>query len=572
MAEPNPKYSFENLFIYEGNKLAYSACDAVIKNKGIFNPLYIFSEEGMGKTHFLSACANYLIQKGERVIFLAPFEFYEILKAGKIEKDCWIIVDDFHEFVKAGEETQKLFMRHFEVLIAKQNQFIFSSLYSMEEFKELLPLLKSRLSGGIEVGIFPPDIKEIYEIIKFKLKNKNIELKEEIIRLIPVEKGINFRMIEGIVNKLVLIYLVKREQISSRDIANVFKRGAYEEILFPELKEEIERSVSKIADKIEEAKIIKDFLDEKIYVWRMKGFEVKRLESLKEETDLEKIKREYDRFVEDIKKLVELQKRYGEIGLTDEEIEKMIFDPDKISEIEKRMKELEEVELVEKEEVKEIIPVVGEFNREAFLFLENLLKEKPGVTLIRSDGKNGITTLLKYGYSILKTSSKSFLDSSSLRFSPEEYRDIEYIFIDNFETVMSVEEIKETLNRALEEWVKGNKKVILGGHGKIYLDFPFKEIVISSPTPDAVEKFVALYSSEKGKLVKNEVVENLSKRKWKDLKTLLTFLEEIFSLPVEEITLSDIQPPTGVEKLDFLKELDLKIDIDEIEELIWEEI
>ena len=116
MAEPNPKYSFENFFIYEGNKLAYSACEAVIKNKGKFNPLYIYSDEGMGKTHLISACANYLFQKGEKVCFYTPFEFYEILKSGNMEKNSWIIVDDFHDFVKMGNEAQKLLIKNFVFL------------------------------------------------------------------------------------------------------------------------------------------------------------------------------------------------------------------------------------------------------------------------------------------------------------------------------------------------------------------------------------------------------------------------------------------------------------------------
>lgn len=578
MAEPNPKYSFENFYVYEGARLAYAACDAVLKNKGMFNPLYIYGEEGSGKTHILSACANYLIQKNENVLFLTPFEFQEIVSSRKIPRNSWIIVDDFHDFVKIDEEVQKAFLINFETFLAQDNQFILSSLYEIENFKELILLLKSRLLSGIEVGILPPDLNEVYEIIKFKLSKKGVEIDESLIKIIRISEKINLRKIEGIVNKLILLNIVKKGNIDYRDITYTFQKGQYEEVIFPDLKEKIEESISQIVEEIEDAKKIKDFLEEKIYIWSMKGFEVRRLEALRN-APLETIKKEYDRFVEDIKKLVELQKRYGEIGETDEEIERMLFDPDKIEEIEKRMNELvkkKEEEIVEVEEVPEII--VGEFNKDAFDFLKGLDKEPPGMFTIISKGRNGVTSLLNYGFKILKEKGKIFLNEliSNFEFVSkdiEEFPDLsdyKYLFIDDLHSFLKIEEIRKNLKKLLKKWIGEGKKVIAGSHEEIDIEIPVKKIYISSPTPDAIEKIIILYSSLKGKIIEKDAMQKIIQRKWEDLKELTNFLNEIFSLPKERITSEDFEIEVPREEKSLIDEI--AFDFIYFEEILWEEI
>jgi chromosomal replication initiator protein len=581
MAEINPKYSFENFYVYEGVRLAYTACEAVLKNKGIFNPLYIYGGEGIGKTHLLSACANYLIQKNENVFFLTPYEFYEILKNDKISKNSWIIVDDFHEFIKGGEDFQKLLIKNFEKLIAQDNELIFSSIYEIENFKEILPILKSRLLSGIEVLISPPNQEEVYKIMEFKLKRKGIEIGEELIKIIKIEGEINFRKIEGIVNKLILLNIAKRGNIDYSDINYIFKKGLYEEVVFPELKDEIEKSVSVIAERIEEAEKIKEFLEEKIYIWKMKGFEVKRLESLKNINEPEIIKKEYDRFVEDIKKLVELQKRYGEIGKTCEEIENIIFDPDKIEEIEKKLNEISK-EVKEKEEILEVVEipeiVVGEFNKEAVSLLKNIENQPAGIFLIISKGRNGVSSVLNYGFKILKRKDKIFLNPEIIgdRIAKEDAQNFSelskynYIFIDDFHSLLKVEEVKENLMKLLENFLKQNKKAILGSHEEIEIKIPFKKFYISPPTPDAIEKIIYLYSFNKGKGIEKEAVEKIIQRKWSDLKELTNYLDEIFSLPKEKIEISDLEIGGIKEEKGFIEEIEIFPEI--IEEIIWEEL
>jgi len=581
MAEINPKYSFENFYVYEGVRLAYTACEAVLKNKGIFNPLYIYGGEGTGKTHLLSASANYLIQKNENVFFLTPYEFYEILKNNKILRNSWVIVDDFHEFIKEGENFQKLLIKNFENLIAQDNQFIFSSVYEIENFKEILPILKSRLLTGIEVGIFPPSKEEVHKIMEFKLKKKGIEINEDLIKIISIQGEINFRKIEGIINKLILLNIAKRGKIDYSDISYIFKKGLYEEVIFPELKDEIEKSVSAIAEKIEEGEKIREFLDEKIYIWKMKGFEVKRLESLKNISNPEIVKKEYDKFVEDIKKLIELQKRYGEIGKSCEEIENIIFDPDKIEEIEKKLKEIskevkEKEEIIELEEVPEI--VIGEFNKEVVSFLKDIENQPSGIFLIISEGRNGISSVLNYGFKILKRKDKIFLNPEIIgdRIVKQDVQSFSellkynYIFIDDFHSLLKIEEVKENLIKLLKNFLKENKKVILGSHEEIEIEIPFKKFYILSPTPDAIEKIIYLYSLNKGKGIEKNAVEKIVQRKWVDLKELTSYLDEIFSLPKEKIEVTDLEISGIKEEKGFIEEVEIVPEI--IEEIIWEEL
>ncbi|MEO0233055.1 MAG: hypothetical protein ABIL90_03810, partial [candidate division WOR-3 bacterium] len=342
--------------------------------------------------------------------------------------------------------------------------------------------------------------------------------------------------------------------------------------------EKIEESISQLVEEIEDAKKIKEFLEEKIYIWSMKGFEVKRLESLRN-ASLETIKKEYDRFVEDIKKLVELQKRYGEIGETDEEIERMLFDPDKIEEIEKRMDELvkkKEEEIVEIEEIPEI--VVGEFNKDAFDFLKRLDKEPPGIFAIISKGRNGITSLLNYGFKILKEKEKIFLNEIISNFEfvskgVEEFpilSEYKYLFIDDLHSFLKIEEIRKNLEKLLKKWISEGKKVVVGSHEEIDIEIPVKKIYINSPTPDAIEKIIILYSSSKGKIIEEDAMQKIIQRRWEDLKALTNFLNEILSLPKEKITCEDFEIGIPREEKSLIDEI--AFDFIYLEEIIWEEI
>jgi len=310
----------------------------------------------------------------------------------------------------------------------------------------------------------------------------------------------------------------------------------------------------------------------------MKGFEVKRLESLRN-ASLETIKKEYDRFVEDIKKLVELQKRYGEIGETDEEIERMLFDPDKIEEIEKRMDELvkkKEEEIVEIEEIPEI--VVGEFNKDAFDFLKRLDKEPPGIFAIISKGRNGITSLLNYGFKILKEKEKIFLNEIISNFEfvskgVEEFpilSEYKYLFIDDLHSFLKIEEIRKNLEKLLKKWISEGKKVVVGSHEEIDIEIPVKKIYINSPTPDAIEKIIILYSSSKGKIIEEDAMQKIIQRRWEDLKALTNFLNEILSLPKEKITCEDFEIGIPREEKSLIDEI--AFDFIYLEEIIWEEI
>ncbi len=178
----------------------------------------------------------------------------------------------------------------------------------------------------------------------------------------------------------------------------------------------------------------------------------------------------------------------------------------------------------------------------------------------------------------MKEKEKIFLNEliSNFDFASKDIKDFpdladyKYIFIDDLHSFLKIEEIGKNLRILLKNWLEKGKKIIIGSHEEIDIGIPMKKFYISSPTTDAVEKIIILFSSSKGKIVEKEAMQKIIQRRWGDLKELTNFLNEIFSLPKERITLEDIEIESPKEKKGLIDEID--IDFVFLEEVLWEEI
>lgn len=219
----NKKYTFENFMVGKSNKLAYEVALAVAQNPGItYNPLFIYGNSGLGKTHLMHAVGNYIINHFDKKVlyvtsdnFITDFikiskknedgnnyDYAEIFK-NKYRNVDVLIIDDI-QFLGGATKTQQEFFNTFQNLHQNEKQIIISSDRSQNDLKLLEDRLKTRFSWGITVDILPPEYELRIKIFKNKLKAEKIEIEipDDVIKYIATNIGDDVRAIEGSLNRL----------------------------------------------------------------------------------------------------------------------------------------------------------------------------------------------------------------------------------------------------------------------------------------------------------------------------------------------------------------------------------
>ena len=175
----NTNNSFENFMVGESNELAYSAAKKVCGATSHYNPLFIYSAVGMGKTHLLNAI-GLEIGNEKKVMFISAerfmYHFIRSIKSNEMVKfkdffrRCNVFIIDDIQFVRGKEAMQEEFFHTFNALIEKGSQVVISSDRSPANLDRIQDRIKSRLSGGLVIDIQPPDLKLRLKILKNKLE------------------------------------------------------------------------------------------------------------------------------------------------------------------------------------------------------------------------------------------------------------------------------------------------------------------------------------------------------------------------------------------------------------------
>ena len=163
----NLNNSFENFMVGESNELAFTAAKKVCTQSSHYNPLFIYSSVGMGKTHLLNAI-GLEIGNTKKVMFISAerfmYHFVRSIKSNEMVKfkDFFrtaniFIIDDI-QFVCGKEAMQEEFFHTFNSLMEKGSQIIISSDRSPANLDRIQERIKSRLGGGLVIDIQPPDL------------------------------------------------------------------------------------------------------------------------------------------------------------------------------------------------------------------------------------------------------------------------------------------------------------------------------------------------------------------------------------------------------------------------------
>ena len=211
---PNPKYSFRSFITGPSNAMAYSAATAVAEAPGKnYNPLFIYSGVGLGKTHLMYSLGKLCIDDGLSVRYASSEqftnEFLHAIRNRSTEefRDRYrtvdvLLIDDI-QFLMGKEQTQEGFFHTFNELHNAGKQIVITSDKPPGEMGLLEERLLSRFSGGLVVDIQPPDYETRVAILTDKAINQDVRIPDTVIDFIAKRVQRNVRDLEGCLNRVI---------------------------------------------------------------------------------------------------------------------------------------------------------------------------------------------------------------------------------------------------------------------------------------------------------------------------------------------------------------------------------
>ena len=214
----DPNKRFDNFLTGPSNKLAYEASLKVSENISQYNPLYIYSGVGMGKTHLLNSIGHEL-KKNNKVMFISAerfmYQFVKSIKSNDMVKfkeyfrNTDILLIDDIQFMNGKEAMQEEFFHTFNALLDKGSQIIVSADRSPNKLSRIQERIKSRFSGGLVVDIQKADLELRKKIVEQKTQELNnlysdqVKVSKEIQDYISTEITTSIRELVGAINRVI---------------------------------------------------------------------------------------------------------------------------------------------------------------------------------------------------------------------------------------------------------------------------------------------------------------------------------------------------------------------------------
>ncbi len=216
------EYTFDNFIVGPSNKFAHAAALAVASNPaGAYNPLFIYGNSGLGKTHIISAISNEIRKNNPKlqITYIKGDDFtvelIDSIKKGttsvfrqKYRKTDVLLVDDI-QFIAGKDSTQEEFFHTFNSLYENNKQIILTSDRPPKEIRTLEDRLRSRFEWGLIADIQPPDYETRIAIVERKAEELDVEIPRDICEYIAKKLTRNIRQLEGVVKNLKADYLLK---------------------------------------------------------------------------------------------------------------------------------------------------------------------------------------------------------------------------------------------------------------------------------------------------------------------------------------------------------------------------
>jgi chromosomal replication initiator protein len=217
--ELSPNYTFDNFVVGPSNKEASQASLIVASNLGqLYNPLFLYSQSGLGKTHLLNAIGNYIREQNPttKILYCSSqtfFEEYQQSIHNQADSEAFkeyiksfdiLLVDDI-QFFQNKKSTEEFFFNVFEHMRNNKKQLVLTSDRSPSELRELDPRLQTRFASGLQISILKPTTDMCKDILKKKIEATGLSLSmfsDDVIYLLADKFKNSIRDLEGALNRL----------------------------------------------------------------------------------------------------------------------------------------------------------------------------------------------------------------------------------------------------------------------------------------------------------------------------------------------------------------------------------
>lgn len=231
------EYTFDRFVVGSTNKFAFTAAQKVADAPGgVYNPLFIYGQSGLGKTHLLHAISHRVRQNHPdfRVMYIKSEDFVNELITNlrhKVDmqefRDKYRNVDlflmDDVQFIAGKDSSEEELFHTFNTLYEQKKQIVFTSDRPPQEMLRLEQRLRTRFEQGLPADIQPPDYETRMAIIKNKSLERGISLPDPVLSYVAENITSNVRQIEGVVNKIMAFQELMGEQVDMDTILKAIR-------------------------------------------------------------------------------------------------------------------------------------------------------------------------------------------------------------------------------------------------------------------------------------------------------------------------------------------------------------
>ena len=228
------RHRFDNFIVGSANRLAVAAARAVAESPGsTYNPLFVYSSSGLGKTHLMGAIGNLVQQRSRDAVieYVTLDDFVEQLHAAvaageserfkqRYQRIDLLMVDDV-QFLTGRRETQSEMLRLLNAMQGSGNQIVMASDRPPSEISDVDERLITRLAGGLIVDIASPDYETRVAILRAKSDERGIRFRPGVIEELGRLEFTNVRELQGALNRLIAFQTLGGDQLQAEDVHTV---------------------------------------------------------------------------------------------------------------------------------------------------------------------------------------------------------------------------------------------------------------------------------------------------------------------------------------------------------------
>lgn len=230
----NPRYTFENFITGSSNQIAFTAAQSIAQNPGAgYNPLFIYSGSGLGKTHLLHAIGHKALENNLKVLYVRAEEYTNQLMQSFKDKRTeefrnryrsvdLLLLDDV-QFFSGKAQTEENFFHTFDELYSGDHQIAITCDQPPKSLPSFQGRLRSRFEGGLITDIQEPDFDTRLAILKAKVIQKDLNISLDVLEMIALQMKQSIRSLEGSLNRVVAYSALLRTMITPEVAAHALK-------------------------------------------------------------------------------------------------------------------------------------------------------------------------------------------------------------------------------------------------------------------------------------------------------------------------------------------------------------